>query len=167
MKYFIQRLDCVLHRNVGRHLMPNEWQGGGDTILDTGRTECSPRLIWSMGGPICRLTMWIWILLWARVSLSFCIVSCQWLILSDSCSGLEKTEQWSPAGWQGPQSGPYTARPREAESWSAGQRRQTLHNQQHHPECQIYAYDVSYRAWWIQFICSYMKEFIGYRWCKV
>ena len=77
------------------------------------------------------------------------IVSCQWLILSDSCSGLEKTEQWSPAGWQGPQSGPYTARPREAESWSAGQRRQTLHNQQHHPECQIYAYDVSYRAWWM------------------
>ena len=33
-----------------------------------------------------------------------CIVSCQWLILSDSCSGLEKTEQCSPAGWQGPQS---------------------------------------------------------------
>ena len=88
-------MSCI--EMCDKHLMPNEWHG--DMIFDTGRTLCS-RLIWSTG-PICRRTnhMWIWILLWAR---RVCIVSCQWLILSDSCSGLEKTEQCWPPGWQGP-----------------------------------------------------------------
>ena len=136
-----------------KHPMPNERHG--DMKPDTDWTQ----LALDMVRPICRVTMWgIWILLWALYC-QLSVTNPEWQLLR---SGEDRTML---AAWLAGSLVPdHIRRGWEELSHGARQRRQTLHNQQHHPKCQIYAYDVMCHAAMqpgFNSVKMYMREFIG------
>lgn len=122
-------------------------------------TQCS-RLIWSRG-LICRLTMWIWILLWARFS-PYCQLSVtnpEWQLLR---SGEDRTML---PGWLA--GSPVQTIYGEAERSWVMERRAQGRGDRH-----FITNNIILNARYTHMMChagpdgfsSYMKEFIGYRW---